>query len=371
MSPARRSCLLASLFVAVACGGKVVSSQDDAPFVPVGSASGSSSGSVTPPGSSTGVPIGPDSGVTPPDAGTPPGTAWTSDDGDLLGLGAGNGRIYAVTQSKIVSIAPDGTDAKILVHAAQPSFFGSIAVNATNLYAGSAAGVLRYPVDGGEATLVGDSEGYGAVGVAIDATNVYWQTQDAVIAAPLLGTQGTRLATLQGVDYEDDFALVGGTLFWSTNASYNQPAQVAALVAMPVAAGAPQQTVAPGPVFSIVADGHGGVAWLEDPTPAIVDRPAGGGPTTRIALPGVVSSFTTDGSRWFWRDDETGVIWAIDGAAGTPRTLTQPEQYATIPNGSGPRLIASGGYLAWIDRWGPIGYQSYDANVVRTVAVQP
>jgi hypothetical protein len=174
------ACCLAPV---LACSGETVSENPDAaPKVAVppvgsgGSAAAPPSGrqndpSSAPPG--VGVPAvagttAPDDGGAPSppvDAGTPltAGALWTSDDGPILGLAYDANRIFCVTQSKLTSIARDGSGATVLAQSSDRfAYSGAIATSGGVVYWGldsPTAGVSAIPASGGTAVSLG-SEGY-------------------------------------------------------------------------------------------------------------------------------------------------------------------------------------------------------------------
>ncbi len=304
---------------------------------------------------------------SPVDAASPSGSGvlWTSDDGPILGLAIDTDRVFCVTQAKLVSVARDGSDPRVLAQSSDRfAYSGAIATNGAAVYWGvgsSSGGVSAIAPDGGASVSLG-AEGYATMGVALDESRVYWMTNDSVMTAPLEGSGMATLATLAGLSYENAFTLVGGMLYWSTNDSAVGPA-TAGVFRMPAMGGTPSM-IAPGPVFSIEPAGSGAVAWLENPTPVVVESATMQSTAARIALPGAVSEFATDGARWYWRDDRTGIVYAIAGAGGTASALTQASANATANNGNGRHILVDQGQVFWADRTGPIASQP-DVNVLR------
>jgi hypothetical protein len=362
MSPFTR---LAALFLplAAACGGELAPdpSQSASPAPPApGHPSPTPVVQPTPGGSPSVDPT-----TTTP--ATPTDTLWLSDDGPILGLATHGDRVFAVTQSKLVSIPRAGGKATLL--ASSPGGFayrGSIAVNDEAIYWGTGGetsiGVIsRIPIDGGYVLPIA-SEGYVAMGIALDDTNVYWLSNDAVLSVPLGGMQEPKvLAKLSGLDYEVDFALAGGELYWSTNDSAVDSSDLAQVLRVKTD-GSGLEVIGAGPVFSLEPDGRGGVAWLEDP--AAVAVRTDGAAVTRTPLGGWVDEIATDGARWFWRDERTGVLSVISEGDAAPRAFTDPVQYATANNGNGHHTIVDAKGIVWADRRGPIAYQP-EVNVVR------
>jgi hypothetical protein len=311
--------------------------------------------------------------------GIPPATIWTSDDGPILGLAASADRIFCVTANKLTSMARDGSDVRVLAQASaltQPS--GAIAIGAATVYWGGTfnpgiageAGVevgevWAVPRDRGAATTIG-SEGYVAEGIAVDGSGVYWLTDDAVMGAPLDGGAAVKLTALQGLSYENDFVLSAGSLYWSTNgADVGSPR--AGLFQMETSGGTPV-AIGSGPVFDLQPTPTG-IAWLEDPTPVIVER-ASSPSLLRLPLSGWVDEFTTDGTRWYWRDDRTGAVYMLGSQDTTPNLLAGAVQWATANNGDGPHIVVDGDQLIWADRTGPIAYQP-EFDVLRAIPVPP
>jgi hypothetical protein len=375
-----------ALLAAVGCGGKLEGAPQSNP--PLASNDSDASSSESPnaslpkqptksPGSQAGVavveevdagPVATNDGSAKP----PPGTIWASDDGPILGLAVKGDRIFCVTQTKLLSMARDGSAVRVLAQTSLGlpfAFTGAIAVNDQAVYWGTSIGpdgqeagsVWSIALDGGATTKIGD-EGYGASGIVLDHARVYWITNDAVLSAPLGGGPATQLATLAGLSYGHDLALAGGNLYWSTNSSAIGP-QTAGMFRMPATGGAPE-SIADGPVFSVEATADG-VAWLEDPSPVIVDTPSGG-TAQRIALSGWVSELASDGSRWLWRDEGTGAVYALTGPGATPQPLAGPVPASTANNGDGPHILVDQGQVIWADRSGPIAYQP-DVDVLRVI----
>jgi hypothetical protein len=368
----------------LACGGETVAGRPDAGE---SAGAGSSDAPALPPvpgDSSSQPPSGPaQSGTAPPDAAGAPsqadaatqssaGALWTSDDGPILGLAVDADRVFCVTQAKLMSLARDGTDARVLAQSPDRfAYTGAIATNGVTVYWGVAspsAGVSAIAPNGEGGVSIG-VEGYSTVGIALDESNVYWMTNDSVMSAPLAGMgMSTPLATLQGLSYENAFTLVGGMLYWSTNSSAVGPA-TAGLFRMAATGGAASM-IAPGPVFSLEPTGTGAVAWLENPTPVIVESAPTQSSSQRIPLPGAVSEFATDGARWYWRDDRTGVVLAVAGATATPSELTKPVADATANNGDGRHILVDQNQVFWADRTGPIASQP-EVNVLRMLRLAP
>lgn len=391
----RWGAVLLCLAPTLACSGETVSEKADgsAPTIAVPSSggvaadaglprNGETEPSVQPPGSvpATGIEgvgeagmgaPGPTDAYAPPsqmDA-TPPaeaGVLWTSDDGPILGLAIDADRVFCVTQSKLVSVARDGTDPRVLAQSPDRfAYSGAIATNGVAVYWGvgsSSGGVSAISPDGGASVSLG-AEGYATVGIALDESRVYWMTNDSVMTAPLGGSGMATLATLAGLSYENAFTLVDGMLYWSTNDSAVGPA-TAGVFRMP-AMGGTASMIAPGPVFSLEPTGTGAVAWLENPTPVVVENASAQSPAARIALPGTVSEFATDGARWVWRDDRTGTIYAIAGAGGTASPLTQASANATPNNGDGRHILVDQGQVFWADRTEPPSQA--EVNVLRMI----
>jgi hypothetical protein len=368
-----------------ACHGETVSEGPDAGApagaLPSSASSGTAASDASPSGEMPGEPLSQEppttAGPTPPDAAASGadaatqwmgGAVWTSDDGPILGLALDADRIFCVTQSKLTSLARDGSAPRILAQSSDRfAYTGAIATNGVAVYWGVASpsgGVLVVSPEGDGGVSIG-MEGYATVGIALDESSVYWMTNDSVMSAPLTGEgMPTNLATLQGLSYEDAFTLVDGMLYWSTNSSATGPA-TAGLFRMP-ATGGMASMIAPGPVFSVESTGTGAVAWLENPTPVLVESATSASTGQRIALPGQVSEFATDGARWYWRDDRTGAVWAIAAANGTPDALTQPVTYATANLGDGRHILVDQSEVVWADRTGPIAQQP-DVNVLRVL----
>jgi hypothetical protein len=307
------------------------------------------------------------------DASLTSGTIWTSDDGPILGLAVSGDSIFVVTQEKLTSMARDGSQVQVLQQTAQRfGYSGAIAVNDETVYwgtsvgaSGQEAGTVWAITRDGEMTTIGD-EGYNVVGLGLDEARVYWLTNDAVLSAPLGGGSETSLAPLAGLSYENDLALAGGDLYWSTNSSA-VGSQMAGVFRMP-STGATPTSIGNGPVFSLEATAEG-VAWLENPTPVIVATPAGG-TAQRIPLSGSVSEVATDGGHWYWRDDGTGVLRVLANGATVSQPLTQAVAAATANDGDGRHILVDQGEVIWADRSGPIASQP-DVNVLRVLALPP
>jgi hypothetical protein len=316
-----------------------------------------------PPGSTGGSSALPDAGGA-----SPGGPLWTSDDGPILGIVAAGERIVCVTSTKLVSVARSGGDARVLSQSsASVTNTGAIAANSDAIFWGTQEGIESTPLGGGTVTVVG-VEGYDPVGIALDSSNVYWITDDAIMKAPLGGgVAPLKLAALEGLSYGDAFTLVGGTLYWATNDSAVGPA-IAELLRLPAIGGTPQ-VVRPTNVYSIQPSGPDGVAWLEEPTPVIVTFSAADQSTHRIPLSGWVNEVAGDGARWYWKDEGTGVAYALDGPSAVPRALTSAVSGTMVNNGVGWHVIVEGGVLYWADRSGSFSDARPEVNVLRGMAV--
>jgi hypothetical protein len=193
-------------------------------------------------------------------------------------------------------------------------------------------------------------------------------TNDAVLSAPLTGEGApmTTLATLGGPTYENDFTLVSGMLYWSTNTSAVGPA-MEGFFRLPATGGTPSM-VGPSAIFSLEPVGTGGVGWLEEPTPVVVERDPSQSMDQRIPLPGAVSEFVTDGAHLYWRDDRTGAVYAMPGAGGSASVIAPSEANASTNIGDGWHMLVDQGQVFWADRTLSQGTQQ-DASVLRVLNV--
>jgi hypothetical protein len=306
-----------------------------------------------------------------------PGVLWTSDDPSIAGIAVSGDRIFVVTAYKLTSLARDGSDERVLAQTADLgggnyTYTGAIAVNDTDVYWGGVDNLYRVPRSGGAVTAF-PSPALAVLGVALDAAFVYWVREDAtasgaVVKTPLGGGPSTVLATGPQGGLTGALALAGGSLYWASYGPGPNPYVGAALVRMPAAGGA-QATVASDAAFQIGPDGKGGASWLgPGPSYAVVDLPPGASTPERTPLTAFawVDAVTLDGTRSYFRDGMTGVVYALDRGASSPRGLTSPVGFYTSSGGRGAHLVVDGGQLFFAERAGA-ATEKWDVGVIRAI----
>jgi hypothetical protein len=295
----------------------------------------------------------------PPATSSAAGVLWTSDDGAILGIAVDRDRIFCVTKSKLTSMARDGSQVRTLVQSPALYFYGgAIAVNGGAAFLGTTGGVESVPRDGGKTTTIG-AGAFSTFGIAVDDANVYWITDSNVMKAPQGGGDATALAPPWQTASTDAFTILDGYLYWSKN----EDGATDGVMRIPVTGGTPDG-LARGPDFSVVPNGRGGIAWLDDTSREIVSMT--GGTETRRTISGLVDEIASDGTTWFWRDSVTGAVNALTDGETTPRTLTTPEPAATQNNGLGRHIVVDQGQIVWTSHTGPT---AYDVSVLRSIAV--
>ena len=208
------------------------------------------------------------------------------------------GKNVPVHVGSIQSVPVGGGAAVTLVPQDGPAF---IAVDASNIYWGTATGIDEVPLTGGvPQTLIATPNG--ARALVVDATNVYWIATSTVMKAPLVGGGApVALATNQtGASY---LAVDAAHVYWTTTDS---------VMAVPIAGGTPSALAVGQPTpLGVVSDGTN-VYWTnfatyDTPTGSVMRVPVGGGVPLAIAEgQNGPSGITVDATSVYWTNMASG-----------------------------------------------------------------
>jgi hypothetical protein len=292
-----------------------------------------------------------------------------------------------------VDAGPDAGTAVPTVLATSTLVPGPIAVDGTNVYFGTSAGVYEVPLDGGTSTqlTVPGSPSANPFAIAVDGSNVYWTTSDATLlhaevwAVSIAGgpPSQTRLAAFGGANaplHTDPVALAinATNIYWTNQgttdvltgipiAGVPDGGSVAVLAtgtaggglallgnsayfgdngfikSVPLGGGAPRVVVSDAcGANALLAVAGANVYFAYPGGPGIMSVPVAGGPTMLVTpAPTGVNAFAVDATRAYWLD-ATGSVYSAPLVGGCPTALVSR-------SGSGYFLAVDGTSLYWTD----------------------
>jgi hypothetical protein len=249
--------------------------------------------------------------------------------------GAPTGSASSAATSPVT--APVGASEEGRIHALathQPHPAHGMAADASNVYWANATSgtVMSVPIRGGEPVTLASSPHDSPHSVAVDATNVYWATDSSIMKAPL----GGGAASVVGKAYEADAVAVDEqNVYWGA---------LSTIEAAPIGGGKTTTVVFnPGrPMGLAFRDGN--ILWADDRDRRVMTLKLGTHNRTVLASGGQnCQNLAVDATYAYWTDTGAGTVSRVPLAGGNPVTL------ATGQDGPGAIAVDTGN-VYWTTR---------------------